>query len=149
MSSVIAIPTTDEIPPEMRESTPGIVKPRLPKIDPANVPEPLLWHIIVLPVAIPTETESGLTLAPDTIRHMNLSKRIGVVLGIGPLAYSQHRGFPDGYQPIEVGDWINFHEHAGVDTTMHGDEGLVMIKYLVEKDILGKPRRPELHMVMI
>lgn len=145
MPQILTALTNDDIPTKQS----GFVKPRLLKLDPKNVPEPLNWYILVQPVTIPTETESGLQIVADTVRHMNLSKRIGVVLAMGPLAYSEHRGFPADYKPIEVGDWVNFHENAGVDTTMIGGDGLVMIKYLSEKDILGKPRNIERHMVLV
>ena len=149
MGQIVTALTNDDLPQELRQQQSGVVKPRLLKLDPKNVPEVLNWNIIVQPVTVPTETEAGLQIVADTVRHMNLSRRIGVVLAIGPLAYSELRGFPPGYKPIDVGDWVNFHENAGVDTTMIGEDGLVMIKYLVEKDILGKPRNIERHMVLI
>jgi co-chaperonin GroES (HSP10) len=115
-----------------------------------DIPEPIGWRVIVLPVSIPAETESGFVLAADTIRHMNLSRRVGVVLKIGPLAFSERRGFPPGEVPFAVGDWVNFHENAGVDTLMRGEDGdLVSIKFVNERDLLGRVPNPEAFMVMV
>jgi co-chaperonin GroES (HSP10) len=149
----ILIPTADEMPADMRPAAARrlMVKPKLPEIRSEDIPEPLGWRVIVLPVAIPNETESGFVLAADTVRHMNLSRRVGVVLKIGALAFSERRGFPPGYVlPINVGDWVNFHESAGVDALMRGRDGdMVSIKFLVEGDLLGKVPNPEAFMVMI
>lgn len=149
---MIQIPGPEEIPVELRPSatTPRpLVKPRLLKIAPGDIPEVLGWRVLVLPVAIPTESEGGIALVADTIRHMNLSKRVGVVLALGPLAYSERRGFPPGEAPIQPGDWVQFHELAGIDCLMNGEEGLVSIKYLEERDVLARIRNPEAHTVMV
>lgn len=146
--ALIALPRPDEIPADLRPQRPR-VKPRLLKIKPADIPEVLGWRVLVLPVAIPTQSEGGIALVGDTIRHMNLSKRVGVVLAMGPLAFSKHRGFPPGEPPIQVGDWVQFHESAGVDCLMNGEEGLVSIKYVVEADILARITNPDAHMVMV
>jgi co-chaperonin GroES (HSP10) len=148
----IVIPTADDLPADMRPAPARrfLVKPKLPEIRAEDIPEPMGWRVIVLPVAIPDETESGFKLASDTIRHMNLSRRVGVVLKIGPLAFSERRGFPPGYAPIAVGDWVNFHESSGVEAMMRGRDGdLVSIKFVVEGDLLGKVPNPEAFMVMI
>lgn len=147
---LIQVPNVEDIPVELRpaDSRP-IVKPRLLRVKPEDIPEVLGWRVLVLPVTVPTETESGFALPADTIRHMNLSKRVGVVLAIGPLAFSERRGFPAECEPIAVGDWVQFHENSGVDALMNGPDGLVSIKYVVEADILAKIKNPEAFMVLL
>lgn len=149
--SMIQIPSADEIPSELKQAGARVtVKPKLPEVNPADLPEPIGWRVLVLPVSIPTETESGFQLAADTVRHLHLQRRIGVVLGIGPLAFSELRGFPPGFQPFEVGDWVGFHEMAGTDQLITGkDGGLVSIKFLSEADILCRIKRPDAHMTMV
>lgn len=145
---LIAIPKTEEMPAELRPAS--VVKPRLPEINPDDVPRPLGWSVLVLPVMPPDTTESGIALASDTVRHLELSRSIGVVLEIGDLAYSTARGYPEGYMPIKVGDWVNFHSIAGQDTLIRDKSGLmVKIKYLNDNDIKGIPRNPDALMVMV
>ena len=147
---LIVIPTASDVPADMRPRDARRIKPRLPKVRAADIPQPLGWRVIVLPVAIPTETEGGIILGADSIRHMNLSRRVGVVLKLGPLAFSEKRGFPPGPPPVQPGDWVQFHEDAGVNALMNGEDGdLVSIKYVNEGDLLAKIDNPEAFMVMI
>lgn len=145
---LIAIPKSEDIPSELRPSM--VVKPKLPEINSDDIPKPLGWRILVLPVMPPDETESGIALATDTVRHLELTRSVGVVLGIGDLAYSTARGYPEGYSPVKVGDWINFHSIAGQDTLIRDQRGaMVKIKYLNDNDILGIPPNPDALMVMV
>lgn len=141
MGGVIAIPTADEIPSELREQAEiGAIRPCLPDIDVRLVPTVIGFRVLVLPVVPPTQTESGIALAADTVRHLEITRSVGVVLGIGDLAFSQSRGFPADYRPIEVGDWVNFHGVAGQDTLIRDRSGnMVKLKYLNDADILGVP----------
>lgn len=145
---LIKMPTLEDLPIDMRPSKP-IVRPRFLKVRAEDIPEVLGWRVLVLPVSIPRETDSGIHLVSDTVRHMNLSKRVGTVLAIGPLAFSERRGFPDGDVPIQVGDYVQFHENSGVDAIMNGENEPVAIKYLTEVDILAKIKNPEAFMVMV
>lgn len=145
---LIAIPKPEDMPAELRPAS--VVKPRLPDVNPDDVPRPLDWKILVLPVMAPDTTESGIALATDTVRHMDLMRSVGVVLAIGPLAYSSVRGYPDDYMPIKVGDWVNFHAISGQDTLMRDKAGMmVKIKYLNENDLLAIPPNPDALMVMV
>lgn len=81
---------------------------------------------------------------------MNLSRRIGVVLSMGPLAFSEKRGYPPGYEGVNVGDWVQFHENSGVDTLIRGeDDDMVSIKYIADAEILSVVTQPEAFMVMV
>lgn len=145
---LIAVPQPHEIPSELRPA--GVVKPKLPDLDPADIPLPLGWRVLVLPVVPPDETESGIALATDTVRHLELTRSVGVVLGVGDLAFSTTRGYPEGYAPVKAGDWVNFHAISGQDTLIRDRKGqMVRIKYLNDNDLMGLPPRPEALMVMV
>lgn len=149
---LIQIPTTADLPSDMRPQTnrQPALKPRLLKVRAEDIPRLLLWEVLVLPVTIPRETDSGLQLAPDSIRHLNSYKGMGVVLAIGPLAYSQQRGFPDGYEGAKVGDWVVFHPDSGTSSLMRGEtDGMVSVKYISEAEIKAVARTPEAHMVLL
>lgn len=147
----IIIPTMADVPPELRPPEPARrprVVPKLPRIDPADVPEPINYQVLVLPATIPEMSAGGIALTPDSVRHGNLFRTIGVVLKIGPLAYSQARGYPADYAPIAVGDWVAIHEDDGVTSVMHGPDGLVAIKYVADNEIRGKVTNPTAMMVL-
>ena len=148
---LIQIPTAADLPADLRpKATQTRLKPRLLKVRAEDIPEVLGWRVLVLPVAAPTATDSGIQLAPDSIRHMNLSRRVGVVLAMGPLAFSEKRGFPPGYEGPNVGDWVQFHENSGVDALIRGEDGdMVSIKYIPDADLLAKITNPDAFMVMV
>lgn len=149
---LIQIPTTADLPSDMRPQTnrQPALKPRLLKVRAEDIPRLLLWKALVLPVTVPRETDSGLQLAPDAIRHMNAYKGMGVVLALGPLAYSQQRGFPEGHEGAKVGDWVTFHPDAGIPSLMRGEDGdMVSVKYIADSELEAVPRTPEAHMVLL
>jgi co-chaperonin GroES (HSP10) len=140
-AGLIAIPRPDEMPSELRPKAAGVIRPHLPDVDLSLVPQVIGFRVLVLPVMPPKQTESGIELAADTVRHLEITRSVGVVLGIGDLAFSPARGYPAGYMPIKVGDWVNFHGISGQDTLIRDRRGaMVKIKYLNDADILGVPR---------
>lgn len=140
---LIAIPSAHEVPPELRPQ-PSLLKPKLPVVDMEDVPDPIGWKVVVLPVAIPDQTEGGIALAADTVKNAEITRTIGMVLKIGDLAFSAARGYPPGYSPVKSGDWVNFHSIAGQDTLIRDTSGArVKIKYLNDNDIMGIPPKPE------
>ena len=145
---IIEIPQPQDIPTELRPA--GRVKPRLPDVDPTDVPHPIGWRILVLPVIIPEETEGGIVLSADPVRHMELTRSVGVVLGVGDLAFSEVRGYPAGYAPVKGGDWVNFHSLSGQDMLIRDRSGaMVKMKYLNDNDIMGLPPKPEAMVVLV
>lgn len=149
---LLHIPTADEVPSDLRPQTnrqPSL-KPRLLKVRAEDIPRLLLWEVLVLPVTIPRETDSGIQLAPDSIRHLNSYRGMGVVLALGPLAYSQKRGFPEGYEGAKVGDWVVFNPDSGTSSLMRGEtEGMVSVKYISDAEIKSVSKTPEAHMVLL
>jgi co-chaperonin GroES (HSP10) len=140
-----------DIPAELRpKQQAGVILPRLPEIDHATVPKPIGWRVLVLPVEVPDETASGIALAADTVRHLGITRSVGVVLALGDLAFHTCRSWPAGYAPVKPGDWVNFLSIAGQDMQIKDKAGnMVKIKYLNDNDLLGIPPNPEAMMVVV
>jgi hypothetical protein len=88
------------------EDLPPIVAERaahlLPSLQGLELPEPTGWHVLALQYVRPDKVGS-LYVAEDTKREDRLQGRVGLVLAIGPLAYTK----PElGHAWCEVGDWI-------------------------------------------
>ena len=121
-----------------------VVRPRLPKLKASEMPDAPGWRILVLPPAIPAETEGGIALVDGTRAGMRAMDRVGMVIAIGPLAWSEKRGYPKGYREREIGDWVGFSENAGVDHWINDEDGnLVKIKSLQESDFTMLPKTAE------
>lgn len=157
-ASAIRIPTSvDDMPDDVRalfgKPEVGKIRPKLPVVEARLMPRVIGFRVLVLPVVPPQETESGIALSSDTVRHLGLTRSVGVVVGIGDLAWSEKRGYPPDYKPVAVGDWVVFHGLSGQDTLIRGANGeMVTMKYLNDTDILGVPPDQEsvsAHMVMI
>ena len=148
---LIQIPTAADLPADMREYTGPRLKPVLPKVRAEDIPDVLGWGVLVLPVAIPRKLEgSKIELVADTIRHMGISRRVGMILAMGDIAFSERRGYLPGDRKPSVGDWVIFHEDSGFGTTMNGADGdLVYIKIIPDRDLAGIPKNPDAFMVMV
>lgn len=144
--SLIAIPRADEYPDDMMPRA-GAMRFELPEIDRDKLPTLVGFRLLVLPVRPPKATNSGIQLVTESMNHMQIMRTTGVVLKVGPLAFSEKRGWPVGYRdelglssevPDEV-KWVQFQAHAGLDVLASSKDGteLVTLKYLNDADILG------------
>lgn len=145
--SIIAIPRADEYPADMRPEQAGAMRFELPDIDRDKLPTLVGFRLLVLPVRPPKATNSGIQLVTESINHMQIMRTTGVVLKVGPLAFSEKRGWPAGYRdelgltgevPIEA-RWVQFQAHSGLDVLASSRDGSeqVTLKYLNDADILG------------
>ena len=145
--SLIQIPTAEDLPADLRGTleeprAASMLTPELPDIDRDKLPEVLGWRLLVLPVRPPKTTDSGLLLATDTIRHLDVMRSIGMVLKVGPLAFGPLRQWPAGYREevgLVEGTWVNFHANAGQEVRVRSRCGteMVALKYLNDGDVLG------------
>lgn len=136
---LIAIPKTEDLPADLRPAKPAMrLRPEVPDIDRSAVPKAEGWRLIVMPVRAPRETESGFALAPDTVRHLDIMRTIGVVLSVGDLAWSEHRKWPAEYRHgvlsrldesrRATGEaWVLFHSAAGLDIRMQSRDQSEMV----------------------
>lgn len=148
----IVIPQSQDIPAELRPAqavrAPQL-KPKLKEIAPEDIPTPLNFQVLVLPVTVEAETEGGIVLSAGTVKQQNHFRSIGVVLAMGPLAYSTHRNYPQDYRPIQVGDWVHVDPDEGITSYMAGKvDPLVAVKFVPDHLILGKVNNPHAFTVL-
>ena len=144
--SLIAIPGLADLPADMRPAQPTMrLRPEVPDINRDAVPQAEGWRLIVMPVRPPRETASGFALAPDTVRHLDIMRTIGVVLSVGDLAWSEHRKWPEGYRDRVLSrlddsvdttgeSWVLFHSAAGLDIRMQSHDKTEMVGLKVIDD---------------
>jgi len=87
----------------------------------AKLPEPRGYRILIAIPEISVKTEGGVII-PDKIRSAEeTASLVGVVLKIGPEAYSDASRFPNGAWCKE-GDFVIFRSYSGTRFKVHGKE---------------------------
>lgn len=87
----------------------------------AKLPEPRGYRILIAIPEISVKTEGGVYI-PDKIRNAEeTASLIGVVLKVGPEAYSDPARFPAGPWCKE-GDFVIFRSYSGTRFKVHGKE---------------------------
>jgi len=80
--------------------------------------EASLWRLVVEPIDVKEETESGLAYTKETIQAQQYARFVGRVLSIGELAFTDQRFISPGGKrviPCKVGDWIAYSKNAGIE----------------------------------
>ena len=105
---------------------------------PDDVPNPLLWRILVAPRRPRRKTESGILIA-DLARHNEqLVQHVGQVVAIGELAYKSDL-FKDMKNVPKVGDWVVYGRYAGQPMIYKGFRFLIVN----DKELLMTVSNPE------
>jgi co-chaperonin GroES (HSP10) len=87
----------------------------------AKLPEPRGYRILIAIPEITVKTDGGVYI-PDKIRTAEeTASLIGVVLKVGPEAYSDTSRFPNGAWCKE-GDFVMFRSYSGTRFKVHGKE---------------------------
>ena len=87
----------------------------------AKLPEPRGYRILIAIPEISVKTEGGVII-PDKIRNAEeTASLVGVVLKVGPEAYSDASRFPTGAWCKE-GDFVIFRSYSGTRFKVHGKE---------------------------
>ena len=87
----------------------------------AKLPEPRGYRILIAIPEISVKTEGGVII-PDKIRNAEeTASLVGVVLKVGPEAYSDASRFPNGAWCTE-GDFVIFRSYSGTRFKVHGKE---------------------------
>jgi len=87
----------------------------------AKLPEPRGYRILIAIPEISVKTECGVII-PDKIRNAEeTASLVGVVLKVGPEAYSDASRFPNGAWCKE-GDFVIFRSYSGTRFKVHGKE---------------------------
>ena len=145
---MIEIPDPADLPAELRPK--AEVMATVPDVDPATLPRVELWRLMILPVVIPEATASGILLSADSVKHRELLRTVGKVVGMGPLAYTGPRFAGLSEPPCKVGDWIAYHSYQGVSIKASDRAGLpVEVRFINDDEILGVVTNPQALMVMV
>lgn len=90
--------------------------------DPARVPTPCGYHILIAIPSISTTTKSGLIKMTEMMKKQEESASvIGRVIEIGPDAYKDERRFPGGPW-CKPGDYVIFRSYSGTRIKVDGQE---------------------------
>ena len=102
-----------------------------------KVPKAVGWRITVLPHKGIDKTKGGLLLTDKAIEEQQLTTNVGLILNMGPDAYSDKTKFPNGAW-CKKGDWGVFARYAGSRVKIDGGE----IRILNDDEILSTVEDP-------
>ena len=102
-----------------------------------KVPKAVGWRITVLPHKGIDKTKGGLLLTDKAIEEQQLTTNVGLILNMGPDAYSDKTKFPNGPW-CKKGDWVVFARYAGSRVKIDGGE----IRILNDDEILSTIEDP-------
>lgn len=93
------------------------------------------FRILVKSVTFPEKTKSGLIVS-EVFRNMEArSHNVGLILGMGPLAYTQnHPGEKFCTTPRNIGDWIYYSSYEREAVNINGH----MCYFLNDERVYGK-----------
>ena len=104
----------------------------------SKLPKPTGWRILVLPHRGQGKTKGGVLLSDQTVEETQVATNVGLVLEIGPDAYSDKERFPNGAW-CKKKDWVIFARYAGSRLNIEGGE----LRILNDDEILGTTDDPE------
>lgn len=140
---LIIEPTLNDLPDEFRPAASRLI-PELPDID-LDLDEPGFsvcgYRVLVLPVRPPRKLEgSKIELVPETLANMGTLCTIGRVISLGPLAFDERRGWPEGMKnTIGPGSWVAFHQYSGQEQRVRERDGrgIAVVRFLNDSDIMA------------
>ena len=107
-------------------------------LEASKLPKPTGWRILVLPHRGQGKTKGGVLLSDQTVEEAQVATNVGLVLAVGPDAYSDIERFPNGPWCKEK-DWVIFARYAGSRLNIEGGE----LRILNDDEILGTTDDPE------
>ena len=87
----------------------------------SQLPDPCGYKLLIMLPKAEERTEGGLYKAAETKALEEVSSVCGLVLKMGPDAYSDKRRFP-GEPYCKKGDMVMFKPYSGTRFTIHGEE---------------------------
>ena len=102
------------------------------------LPDPVGYKLLIAIPAKEEKTEGGVLLPEDTRRREEEASITGLILKVGPDAYSDIERFPGGPWWKE-GDWIVMRSYSGTRIEVHGKEFRIINDDSVEA-IVEDPR---------
>ena len=113
-------------------------KSRKKPLEEMSLPKPTGWRIIVLPYKAKERTKGGIILSDKTVTESQIATNCGLVMDVGPDAYSDKDKFPNGPW-CKKKDWVLFARYAGSRINIDGGE----LRVLNDDEILGTIEDPE------
>ena len=113
-------------------------KPKKKPLEKMSLPKPTGWRILVLPYKAKEKTKGGIILSDKTVTESQIATNCGLVMDMGPDAYSDKDKFPNGPW-CKKKDWVLFARYAGSRIYIDGGE----IRVLNDDEILGTIEDPE------
>ena len=104
----------------------------------SKLPRPTGWRILVLPHRGQGKTKGGVILSDKIVEEAQIATNVGLVLAMGPDAYSDKERFPNGPW-CKKNDWVIFARYAGSRLNIEGGE----LRILNDDEILGTTDDPE------
>ena len=102
------------------------------------LPDPVGYKLLIAIPPKEEKTEGGFLLPEDTRRREEAASITGMILKIGPDAYTDQERFPSGAWCKE-GDWIVMRSYTGTRIEVHGQEFRIINDDSVEA-IVEDPR---------
>jgi len=103
-----------------------------------KLPNPTGYRVLILPFTPPEKTKGGIMLAKQTLDKERIATVVGLVVRLGPDAYSDEEKFPEGPWCKE-GDWVIFGRYAGARFNIEGGD----MRLLNDDEILATVNNPE------
>ena len=123
-----------DTPQEPKETlTPENIQSQLEKL-----PMPTGYRVLILPFTPPETPKGGSMLAKQTLDKERIATVVGVVVRLGPDAYSDKEKFPEGPWCKEM-DWVIFGRYAGARFNIQGGD----MRLLNDDEILAVVNKPE------
>ena len=102
------------------------------------LPDPVGYKLLIAIPSKEEKTDGGILLPEDTRRREEEASITGMILKIGPDAYSDKERFPGGPWCKE-GEWVMFARYAGSRIKIEGGE----IRLLNDDEVLATIKNPE------
>ena len=102
------------------------------------LPDPVGYKLLIAIPPKEEKTEGGILLPEDTRRREEAASITGMILKIGPDAYTDQERFPGGAWCKE-GDWVIFGRYAGARFNIEGGD----MRLLNDDEILATVNNPE------
>lgn len=117
-------------------------------VDPANIPRPTGYRLLIEPIQVEAKTESGFLLPEVAKKAKEVLRYIGKVVAIGPEAY-KHDKF-EGGRWCEVGDWIAYGQYAGQEIAIKNQtSGVTLFRIINDDEVLAKIPDPKAVLIYV
>lgn len=103
-----------------------------------ELPQPMYWRMLVMPVRPQEKSKGGIVIASaaqDAQEHLNY---IGKVVAVGGCC-GKHKKFEGEEKVVGVGDWVLYSRYAGQKVEY---KGLKML-FINDDEVLGLVKNPE------